>query len=524
MRPRSLLVLLAAVLALGAFIWFFERELPGSEEREAQAKRLVPGLEVDEVAAFEVESGGERVRIERVEPPAGAGTGEEEDAADDAAAEAAADDPFGAPPEPAAEWRIVAPQRWAGARADRVAVEGLLSAVAAVEKTRTLEDFDRAALGLDEPRARLTLDHAGRPIVLAAGADVPASSDMVVLREDTGEAHLVDRTLLQDMSRPAGDWRSRQMVAARREAVRRITLAGGAGGPVVLARGEDGGAFRIVRPLADVADPDAVDELLAALVGLTAERFVDAEDAAPAALGLEPPRARVRAETGEGQPAVEVAIGAPRPEGDGHTFRVGHQLFVAESALADLVVRPPRAWQSPALTALELYRVDEVRVEGPAGPLHLERAGGDWRRNGDTISYTPVSDLLFALVEARAEEVVPRAAAGALGEPELTIELVADAAVAGDAEEGAADEADEASEAAAPAPPAAERATIAFHPPADGLVPVTVSGRSVVLRLPQVAVDAIRAHLATVRTAEVVTANAGEEIPEGVEVEREEGL
>jgi hypothetical protein len=505
-RGRSLLVLLAVVLALGAFIWFYERELPGSEEREAQARRLIPGLEVGEVTAFEVESGGERVRIERVEPPAAAAAGDEgtetgavgEAEAGDAAAEAAA----------TAEWRIAAPDHYAGARADRVAVDGLLSSLAAVERGRRLEDFDRKALGLDAPRARLAIERReGEPIALAVGADVPASSEMVVLREDAGEAHLVDRTILQDLTRAAGAWRSREMFPGSRQQVTRLTLGGGAGGAgddVVLERGARG--FRLVRPLADLADPDAVEELLGALTGLSAERFVDAADADPAELGLAPPRGRIVAELAGGRPAVEIEVGAPRPEGDGHSFRVGRQVFVAESALADLLGRPPGEWQSPALTNLELYRVDAVTVEGPDGRLELTRSGTDWRRGGETISYTPVSDLLFSLVEARAEEIVPRGAA-APGAPQLTVELTAGAG----GDEGAA---------AAP-----ERQTIAFHPPAaDGLVPATVSGRRFVLRLPEAAVAAIRANLAAVRAAPPVAAAADEELPEGVEVEREEGF
>ena len=518
MRPRSLLVLLAVVLALGAFVWFFERDLPGSEEREAQAKRLVPGLEVAAVTAFEVESGGERVRIERVAAPEGGA--ESADEAEDAEGTG-----FDAPVEPAAEWRIAAPERFAGARADRVAVEGLLSAVAALERSRTLEEIDRQALGLAAPRARLTIergsdeggdggDGEGGPIVLAAGADLPASSDMVVLREDTGEAHVVDRTVLQDLTRAAGDWRARQLVAAERQDVRRITLAGGEGGPVVLERAAEGGGFRVVRPLEDVADPAAVDQLLGALTGLTADRFVDSAEPSPAALGLDPPRARVRAELASGAPPVEVAIGAPRPEGDGYTFRVGRQLFVAETPLGDLAARPPRQWRSPAITALELYRVDRVTVEDGEDRVVLERSGTDWRRDGASISYTPVSDLLFALVEARADEVVPRAEAGPLGEPRLTVTLAASG------EGTAGDEAEEGE----PAEPAATE-TIVFHAPAEGIVPVTVAGRSAVLRVPETAVEAIRAHLAAVRAAPPIAAAAdGDELPEGVEVERDEGL
>lgn len=496
MRPRSLLVLLAVVLALAAFIWFYERELPGSEERAAQARRLIPGLEADEVTAFEIAHGEERVRVERVEAGEPGGDGETAEAGTEAEEAAAA-----AP----TEWRIAAPERFAGARADRVAADGLVSALAALERSRTLEDFDRRALGLGEPRARLTLERReGEPIAIAVGADVPASTEMVVLREDTGEAHLVDRAILQDLTRPAGDWRSREVVAAARQDVERITLTGGGGGRVVLARGE--GGFRIVRPLDDVADPDAVDELLGALAGLSAERFVDAPDASPAELGLAPPRARVSAELAGGRPPVVVEIGAPRAEGRGHTFRVGGQLFVAESPLADLAARPPRAWQSPALTTFELYRVDEVAVDGPEGALRLTRSGTDWQRDGRTIPYTPVSDLLFAIVEARAEEIVP-AAEAAPGEPQLTLELVAGAA-GGEADESVA-----------------ERQTITLHAPADGLVPATVSGRPWVLRLPTPAVDAIRAHLAAVRTAEPIADSTDlEEIPEGVEVEREEGF
>jgi len=40
-RPRTLLVLLIVVVALGAFIRFYERDLPSSEERAKQAKKVL---------------------------------------------------------------------------------------------------------------------------------------------------------------------------------------------------------------------------------------------------------------------------------------------------------------------------------------------------------------------------------------------------------------------------------------------------------------------------------------------------
>ena len=44
MRPRTLLVLLALVVGIGAFVYFYERELPSSDERAERAKRVLPGL------------------------------------------------------------------------------------------------------------------------------------------------------------------------------------------------------------------------------------------------------------------------------------------------------------------------------------------------------------------------------------------------------------------------------------------------------------------------------------------------
>ena len=164
MRPRTLLVLLAVVLAVGAFIAFYERDLPGSEERGEQEKRVLPGLVAAEVTALTIEQGGEAVALARV-TPGDAGGGD----ADGGGADEADGDGEGAL---GGEWRLTAPAGLAGARADGAAVEGLLGTLAALEKTRTLEDYDPADLGLDAPRARVVLEGPdGGPIRLAVGSD-----------------------------------------------------------------------------------------------------------------------------------------------------------------------------------------------------------------------------------------------------------------------------------------------------------------------------------------------------------------
>ena len=48
MRPRTLAALFLVVAGLLAFIWFYERELPSSDERVELAKRVL-SVEADDV-------------------------------------------------------------------------------------------------------------------------------------------------------------------------------------------------------------------------------------------------------------------------------------------------------------------------------------------------------------------------------------------------------------------------------------------------------------------------------------------
>ncbi len=57
MRPRTLLVLLIVVAALAAFIRFYERDLPSSEERVKRAKKVLD-FKKDQVTRIRLVAGG----------------------------------------------------------------------------------------------------------------------------------------------------------------------------------------------------------------------------------------------------------------------------------------------------------------------------------------------------------------------------------------------------------------------------------------------------------------------------------
>src|SRR5687768_15270524 len=152
MRGRSLAVMAALVLALGAFIWLYERDLPTTAERETHGKRVFGDLEADDVREVTLEQGGRTVRLVREAPAKDANGDEGEDGGE--GGDGADDLLGGEPPAATAEWRLASPIT---ARADRFAVDGLLSTLLGVEKGRTLEGIDRAKYGLAPPAGRVTL-------------------------------------------------------------------------------------------------------------------------------------------------------------------------------------------------------------------------------------------------------------------------------------------------------------------------------------------------------------------------------
>jgi hypothetical protein len=470
MRPRTLLILLAIVLALGAFIWFYERQLPSSEERVELGKRVLR-LEKGDVTAVTIDSAKGAVRLERV-------------------ALAKKEKPRfekGARPPASAEWRMVKPLV---TRADPFAVERLLEDISALEKSRTLEGADPKAVGLDKPRATVRLATKDGETVLKLGAEVPPGGNLVAGVGGQKEVYVVSDSILSEADRNPMDWRDRQMVHGDRDDVQRITLTGAKDGPVVLARRPQG--LWIEKPLTDRADRELADGLLSDVTNLMAERFV-APGRTAAELGLKPPRETVEVAF-KGAPPVRIELGAPvtgaaAPEGQTAgelTYaRIGDALFEVRTRLAESARRAPSAWQAVQLSGFEVYQVESATVrDGRDGEttLQLSRSDTDWKRGNTVISYLPVSDLFFVLTGAKASRLLSPQEAQALhtglAKPLLTFTL------------HSKDQGDE---------------TLTLYPEQKEGVPARTSGRDTVLLLPAETLQQIQKKLQDVKTAKAVT-------------------
>ncbi|MES1241154.1 MAG: DUF4340 domain-containing protein [Acidobacteriota bacterium] len=472
MKPRTLLVLLVLVLGLGSYIWFYDRDQPSSEERAELEKKAIP-LKKEDVTAVFLQSDAGTVRLEKVSSPAPKKEKKEGD-------ELALEEP--------AEWRIVEPLK---ARADTSLVDGLLGALAALDTVRKLDEVNVKEVGLDKPRATVRVKTAEGEKVLKVGAEIPTSGTTIAALDGEKGALVVSDSFLAEIRRNPGDWRDRQMYRGDRDHVQRITLVSG-GQQVVLAR--QGDSFRIESPIRDRADRDRIDDLFAELSGLTAERFLDGGETvqpATSAATVEvvsdqaPP---FRIELGE-----EVSTPAPTPESaedenpaaQAKTFQAssGGQRFEVRTRLAEAAARPATDWRAASLSSLESFDVESATVQDGQGALALTRAEPDWKRGNETISYLPVSDLLFSLVGAKADRLLTPDEAVAVGitpngKPMLTVTL--------GSKKG--------------------QETLKLFAPVAAGTPATASDRNLILLLPPGTLGEIQGKLAEVRKAKPVPA------------------
>ncbi|HSN87628.1 MAG TPA: DUF4340 domain-containing protein, partial [Thermoanaerobaculia bacterium] len=364
-----------------------------------------------------------------------------------------------------------------------------------LQKTRTLEGAVPAEVGLDKPQAvvRLRLK-GGEERVLRIGSAVPTGGAVIAQEGDT--TAVVSDSILPEIRREPGSWRDRRLFTADREAVQRVGLnAGGPAGGPSLALVRKGPGFQVEGPFKDAAARERVEELFSDLSGLSAEAFVDQPDRTPAEMGLQPPQAVVQVAL-QGKPPVRIELGSPveesAPEEIGEEMvpspvlrwaRVDGQLVQARTGLVEMVSRPAVDWRSGLLSAFEVHQIEKVEVqEGPA-QTSLTRAGTDWKRGEETVSYVPVSDLLFAVTGAEAERLLAPAEIR-LGPPALTFTLAG--------KEAAAE-------------------TLTLFPGTPQGVPARVSGRDAVLLLPAGKLQEIRERLKAVREAKPLTGEEAEE-------------
>lgn len=386
MKTRTSVVLAVLALGLGLFIYFFESDLPTTDELRDRGDRLLPAFDRDRVDRLVLGSGDDRVTLERtVDADADAG-------------------PAGA----VGSWRLVHPMEL---DADPEEVDSLLSALDWLERRRVVEEpgaGSDARFGLAEPRRQVELRLRGRELRLLVGGDAPGQGLYVARSDEPDQAFVVDQEFLDQISKTAGDLRDKRLVRLEADQLEAIRLSG----RFHLRRSEDD-RWQMETPLAMRADARAVDALARDLERMRVERFVadDVGDDELGRYGLDRPRLEVTLRIEGRDEPVTMQFGA---ECEGHASEVavtvassGTVACVAESFLDELDVESDTL-REMHLTRLEAGDLARIEVISSAGAqVELVRDSDRWRlgEDGPEADEESVEALVETLRETSASDV-----------------------------------------------------------------------------------------------------------------------
>src|SRR5512135_992359 len=447
MSTRKLLVLTGVFLALLAFVVFFERKQPTSEERARAAKRLAD-FKTDDVASVTIER-PDLPKVELVRKEKG-------------------------------RWTVLNPP---ASPADGFAADALVSDLARLEVVgETSTSFDPKEYGLDAPKAKATVAFADKSSkVFSFGAPIPGTD--AVAAAAGGVFGAVKFAPLAALSKPVDEYRSKQLLDVPTQEITRVSVTRGPNTVVVArsAKGDRGapGAWRLEKPVADLASESFVERLLGDLAGARILEFPSLPEADLARVGLAPAVTTVVLEKGAERVAT-IGFGAQKAEGAGGRMyaKSGGLVVVIDDRVREDLDKELSAYRESRVAPVDTFTLRRVAFESDDLRAGADKVDGQWRSSGRAVAALHAEGLAGVLARAEGRGFVPVKPGKAAPEKAL-----ATVSVAGE-DEGTA-------------------RTAAFYPApagsAPGLVAVQVTGRPERILVERTVLDEIRREAAALR-------------------------
>ncbi len=344
MNTRTTMLLLAAVLALGAYIQFGERGRDTMEQRRANA-RLALRFEPEDVTAL------------RIDTPAGLFTLVQSNAV----------------------WRITSPSR---GPADGNAVMRLLDTMAALRRSEIITAGEQVSLGLDPaeygfapPRARITLDIPGRTMTLLIGRDAPGGDQVYLMLEGQPDILVTSRDLIAALPGSLLDLRDRRLFGSQPGRIRRIEIE--ARDRIFHAYRTEEEQWMIERPAPARGANSEIRQWLDRLYEFRITEFVADSVAAASLYGFEDPYIQIAlASDPKALPHV-LKIGRPADVNNSSFYAmiVGQEaVFTVDQATVEWLRYDPAGFRDPRVMTIPAVAITYIQMSEGDRTLVLQRS------------------------------------------------------------------------------------------------------------------------------------------------------
>jgi len=400
MRTRTTVVLLLLVVAVGAYISFYESKRPNTEEASRRAQNVI-NFDRDKIEGIAIQNGDERITLKRVDK----------------------------------KWRLESPVK---DLADGSVVESLLFDLEDWKKEATITskemeaDKNRMAdYGLAKSKLRLKLLGPQAPPEILFGNNAALENRIYVRFENSKNVFLATENIKNAISKKPEDFRDRKLTDTIATQITGLALKTPAGEMEVQKQGEH---WQIMKPLRARADDQKVNDLLAQITTSRIQQFVadDRGDLHP--YGLAEPRGTVTIFTTDDKQGQLLQIGGvPEKAKDQIYVRFTSRNFVytLPKKIEEVLNTRPNDLRDRHLVRFDENQLDRITIDAPGkDKTVLARKGELWtiaNRNNAAANAGEVRRLIDLIAGEQVTKFVEDVASDlpkyGLDKPQLTVTL-----------------------------------------------------------------------------------------------------
>jgi hypothetical protein len=348
MKWKTTLVLLIVTCGVFAYMYFYERNAPDTQEATREAQKVV-NFDRDKIDGIVIHNGDDRIELKRHDQ----------------------------------KWRLETPIK---DQANNSAIENLLLDLESWKKDAVIPakeiEADKSKLaeyGLNKAKLRLKLLGPGAPPEILFGKDAALEGKTYVRLENSKEAFIAAQSVKKDIEKEPEDFRDRKLTDLIEAQVQRVVLKSPAGEMELQKQDEH---WEITKPLHARGDDQKVGDLIAKVTTAQIQKFVadDRGDLHP--YGLAEPRGSITL-FGEGDKQGQMLqIGAvPEKQKDEVYVRFSARgsVYTLPKKIEDLLNTKPNDLRDRHLVRIDMKNLDRITIDAPGkGKTVLARKDEHW--------------------------------------------------------------------------------------------------------------------------------------------------